>query len=111
MGHISRAPELKYLQSNTAVVNFGIATNETYKGNDGEKKETVCFVDCFMYGKRAEALSKHFKKGDPIHLCGKLVFEQWEKDGVKNSKHKIKLDSWAFVQSKRKDDNDHGNNS
>ncbi|MCK5565390.1 MAG: single-stranded DNA-binding protein [Planctomycetes bacterium] len=100
MGHISRAPELQYLPSQTAVVNFGIATNEVWKDQAGEKKETVCFIDCFMFGKRAEALSKYFKKGDPIHVVGTLQLDKWEKDGVKHYKHKIKVNSWLFVANK-----------
>lgn len=105
MGHLSREPDLAYLQSQTPVVNFAIATNEAWKNSAGEKQESVCFVDCFMYGKRAKALKNHFKKGDAIHVVGKLVFDKWEKEGVKHYKHKVKIDSWLFVTKKvRKDD-------
>lgn len=111
MGHLAKNPEVSFLSNNTAVVNFAVATNETYKAKDGEKKETVCFVDCYMYGSRGEALAKHFKKGDPIHLDGKLVLDRWEKDGVKFSKHKIKIDSWQFVQTKQGGGDSNGSNS
>ncbi|MCK5607156.1 single-stranded DNA-binding protein [Candidatus Pacearchaeota archaeon] len=111
MGRLAKNPECLYLANGTAVVNFAVATNETYKTEDGEKKETVCFVDCYMYGSRAEALSRHFLKGDPIHLDGKLVLDRWEKDGQKFSKHEVKVDSWQFVQSKQKGADANGSNS
>lgn len=109
MGHLSRAPELQFLKSQTPVVNFAIATNETWKNQAGEKCESVCFIDCFMYGNRAKALSEHFKKGDPIHIVGKLVLDRWESDGVKHSKHKVKIDSWLFVAKKAGKDESHAN--
>lgn len=111
MGHLSRDPELKFLQSGTAVVNFAVATNETWKDDQGNKCETVCFIDCYMYGKRAEALNKHFRKGDPIFVEGKLIFDQWASDGVKHYKHKIKVDSWLFVANKAKGAGDNADNT
>lgn len=110
MGHVSREPELSYLPSQTAVVNFAVATNRTWQDSGGEKQEAVTFVDCFMYGKRAEALKKYFQKGSAIHVVGSLILDQWDKDGVKHYKHKVKVDSWLFVASKQKDGGENADN-
>ncbi len=103
MGHLTRDPELKYLPSQTAVVEFGIATNYKY----GEKEE-VCFVDCQAFGKQAETIDKYFNKGRAILIEGRLTFDQWEaQDGSKRSKHRVTVDRFTFVDSGK--DNEAGN--
>ena len=98
MGNLTRDPQLSYLPSQTAIVEFGLATNRKWKGNDGQEKEEVCFIDCRMYGKRAEIISKYCTKGNPLLIEGHLVFDQWDaQDGSKRSKHRINVDSFTFM--------------
>jgi len=101
MGHLTRDVQLSFLPSNTAAAEFGLAISHKWKGADGNKKEEVCFIDCTAFGVRAENINKYFKKGDPIFVEGRLKFEQWEKDGLKRSKHKIIVESFTFVGSKK----------
>ena len=98
MGNITRDLELKYLPSNTAVCDFGLATNRTWTGPDGVKKEEVTFVDCTSFGKQAEILAKFKKKGDPLFIEGRLKLDQWEaQDGSKRSKLKVVVDNFQFL--------------
>ncbi|HPU62487.1 MAG TPA: single-stranded DNA-binding protein, partial [Bacillota bacterium] len=62
-GHLTRDPELKYLPSNTAVCEFGIANNRKWRDKDGNSKEEVCFVDCQAFGRTAEVINQYFRKG------------------------------------------------
>ena len=48
MGNLTRDPQLSYLPSQTAVVEFGLAMNRTYKKQDGTQGQESCFVDCQM---------------------------------------------------------------
>jgi len=73
MGNLTRDPQLSYLPSQTAVVEFGLATNRKYKGQDGSMKEDTCFVDCQAFGKTAENINKYCKKGNPLFVEGRLV--------------------------------------
>src|SRR5664279_2543331 len=87
LGNLTRDPELRYLPSQTAVVEFGLAINRKYKGQDGSMKEETCFVDCQVFGKQAETLNKYCKKGNPLFVEGRLKFDSWTKqDGSKASK-------------------------
>ena len=96
-GHKTREPELTYLPSQTPVVEFGIATNHKFKGNDGQMREDICFVDCRMYGKRAEVIQKYVHRGDPLLVEGRLTFDQWEaQDGTKRSKHRVFVENFEF---------------
>lgn len=97
-GNLTRDPELSYLPSQTAVVDFALATTHKYRGADGKEKEDTCFIDCRMFGKRAEVISKYFSKGKPILIEGRLTFDRWDgPDGSKKSKHRVLIDSFTFI--------------
>ena len=97
IGHLTRDPEIQIVgEKQTPLAKFGIAVNDGW----GDRKE-VAFIDCAMFGKRAEAMGKHFKKGDAILIEGRIRQESWEaKDGTKRSKLTILADSWNFVGGK-----------
>ncbi len=98
IGNLTRDPQMSYLPSQTAVVDFGLAVNRKYTGKDGEKKEEVCFVDCRAFGKPAETLNRYVKKGNPIFIEGRLTFDSWTgQDGVKRSKHRVTVDNFQFL--------------
>ena len=103
MGHLTADPELTFLESQTAVCAFSLAVNDSYKNAAGNKVEKTCFVDCSIFGKRGEAFNKHLKKGQPVLISGKLVFDTWTDDaGAKHYKHKIQAREFSFVGSKAK---------
>ncbi len=98
IGNITRDLELRYLPANqTPVCDFGLATNRSWTGADGVKKEEVTFVDCSCFGKTAELLAKYKKKGDPLFIEGRLKLDQWEKDGVKHSRLKVIIENFQFL--------------
>lgn len=102
MGHMTRDPETRNLQSGSAVCNFGLAVNKKWKDRDGNQKEEVCFVDCAAFGRTAEVIAQYFKKGDAIFVEGSLRLETWEsQDGGKRSKHSVTVDRFEFVGGKK----------
>ncbi|MCK5607812.1 single-stranded DNA-binding protein [Candidatus Pacearchaeota archaeon] len=104
-GHISKEPVLEYLPSQTAVCNFALAINKKYTDSGGAKKEKVCFIDCAIFGKRAEAFHKYLKKGQPVLVTGELTYQQWESnDGQKRSKHEVTVKDFNFLGSGKKGD-------
>ena len=101
LGTLTRDPQLSYLPSNTAAVEFGLAINRKYKKQDGEQYEEVCFVDCQMFGKRAEVINKYLHKGDQLFVEGRLILDQWEKDGQKRSKVRVMVENFEFIGGKK----------
>ena len=97
MGNLTRDPQLSYLPSQTPVVEFGLATTRKYKKQDGSQGEDVCFVDCQMFGKRAEVINQYLKKGSPLFVEGRLKFDSWEKDGQKRSKLRVFVENFEFL--------------
>ncbi|MBM4025455.1 MAG: single-stranded DNA-binding protein [Planctomycetes bacterium] len=98
MGNLTRDPQLSYTPNQTAVVDFGVATNRRWTGQDGSQREETCFVDCRAFGRTAENINKFFSKGKPILIEGRLTFESWTaQDGSKKSKHRITVESFHFL--------------
>ena len=98
-GRLTRDPEMTYLPTNqTPVTAFGIAVNRKWKGQDGQKKEDVMFIDCRIFGKQAETFKQYMSKGKAILIEGRLQLDRWEdQSGQKRSKHLIIVERFQFV--------------
>lgn len=104
MGNLTRAPKLAYTSNKTAVVEFGLAVNRKWTKQDGSQGEEVLFIECQIFGKRAEVVQKHFEKGSPIFVLGRLKLERWEKDDKTHSRIRVIVENFEFIGSKQKDD-------
>ncbi len=98
LGNLTRDPQLSYTPSQTAVVDFGLATNRRWTGQDGTKREETCFVDCRAFGRQAENINKYLTKGRPVLIEGRLTFDSWTaQDGTKRSKHRVTVENFQFL--------------
>jgi len=98
MGYLTRDCELRYLPSNMAVVNLGLAINRRWKNQAGDSQEETTFVDAEAFGKTAEVLNKYVKKGQPLFIQGRLKLDQWQdRDGKNRSKLKVVIESFEFL--------------
>ncbi|MHC4758305.1 MAG: single-stranded DNA-binding protein [Planctomycetota bacterium] len=98
MGNLTREPQLTYLPSQTAVVDFGLATNRKWKSQDGSQREETCFIDCRAFGRTAENINKYLSKGRPVFLEGRLTFDSWTaQDGTKRSRHRVTVENFQFL--------------
>ena len=98
MGNLTRDPQLSYLPSKTAVVEFGLAVNRRWTGQDGSSREETCFVDCRAFGRLAENINKYLSKGRPLFVEGRLTFDSWTAaDGTKRSRHRVTVESFQFL--------------
>jgi len=97
MGNLTRDPEVKYTPKGTAVCDLGLAINDSYKAQDGTIKETVTFVDVEVWGRTAENCKEYLTKGRPVFVEGQLKLDQWEQEGQKKSKLKVRADRVQFL--------------
>ncbi len=101
-GNLTRVPDLRSTAGGMPVLSFGIAVNDRRKNQQtGEWEDYANFIDCTMFGARAEAVSKYLSKGSKIALEGKLRWSQWERDGQKRSKIEVIVDEIEFMSSHR----------
>src|ERR687885_280361 len=99
MGNLTRDPQLKYLPSQTAVAEFGVACNRKFTTGSGEQREEVTFVDCTAFAKQAELINQYFTKGKPIFIEGRLKYDSWEdkQGGGKRSKLSVVVENFQFI--------------
>ena len=89
-GRLTRDPELRYTASGTAVLDIGIASNRFYKSSEETKKETT-FVDCTIWGARAESIAPHLNKGILVSVEGRLVFSTWVDNTTGSKRSKLSI--------------------
>lgn len=106
-GNLTRDPELRSTASGMAVMNFGVAVNDRAKNpQTGEWEDRPNFVDCVMFGARAEKLSRYLSKGSKVAIEGKLRFSQWQaQDGSKRSKLEVVADDLEFMSRREQQGN------
>jgi single-strand DNA-binding protein len=99
MGNLTRDPQLRYTPNQTAVCDFGVATNRKYRTASGEEREDVCFIDCSAWGKQAEVINQYLTKGRGILVEGRLKLDTWEdkQGGGKRSKLSVVVENFQFV--------------
>lgn len=100
-GNLTRDPELRSTASGTSVMKFGIAVNDRVKNNQGEWEDYPNFIDCTMFGKRAEGVSRYLSKGGKVAIKGRLRYSQWEKDGEKRSKLEVIVDEIELMSGQQ----------
>lgn len=106
-GNLTRDPEIRSTAGGTSVMGFGVAVNDRRKNaQTGEWEDYPNFVDCTLFGKRAEALERYLSKGSKVAIEGKLRWSQWESDGGKRSKLEVVVDEIEFMSLR--DDGDGG---
>ena len=100
-GNLTRDPELRSTAGGLAVLGFGVAVNDRRKNQQtGEWEDYPNFIDCTMFGARAEALSRYLNKGTKVSIEGKLRWSQWEREGQKRSKIEVIVDELEFMSSR-----------
>ena len=100
-GNLTRDPELRQTGGGTQVLSFGVAVNDRRRNpQTGEWEDYPNFIDCTMFGARAEALSRYLSKGTKVAIEGKLRWSQWERDGQKRSKIEVIVDELEFMSSR-----------
>jgi len=78
IGNLGQTPELRYTQSEQAVLSLRLATNERFKNRDGEWQDRTEWHTVVVWGRRAEGLAKIVKKGTQLCAEGRLQTRQWE---------------------------------
>lgn len=98
IGRLTKDPEIKVVgQKNSTMCSFNLAINRKYRQGDVKAD----FISCYTFGKTAELIEKHFRKGNLIAVTGELQNNNYtDKDGVKHYSMNVLVSSIDFVQSK-----------
>lgn len=103
IGNLTRDPEMRYTNSGTPVVTFGMATNKSWKDSDGETKELAEFHNLVAWNKMAEICQQLLAKGMKVYIEGSLNTRSWEaEDGSTKYKTEIRVEDMILLDSKGK---------
>lgn len=99
LGNLTRDPELRYTPKGTAVAKLGLAVNNHWTNSEGEKCEEATFVDVTFFGRPAETIGQHCKKGRPLLIDGRLQLETWQDKDSKENRQKLSVvgESFQFI--------------
>ncbi len=100
IGRLGQDPEVKTLESGKKVTNFTMATNETYKGVDGNKTEETTWHNIVAWNGLAEISSKYLKKGKEVCIEGRISYRTYtDKNGVPKSVTEIVASDLVLLSS------------
>lgn len=102
-GNLTRDAELRTTQGGTAVLSLGIAVNDRRRNpQTGEWEDYANFVDCTMFGKRAEGIARYLTKGTKVAIEGRLHYSSWEdrNSGQRRSKLDVTIDEIEFMNAR-----------
>lgn len=92
-GNLTRDSELRTTATGMSVLGFSVAVNDRTKdAATGEWKDRASFVDCTVFGRRADALARLLGKGQKVAVAGRLRQETWERGGQRRSKLSVIAD-------------------
>lgn len=97
-GNVTRDPEIRLTTNGTQVMNFSVAVNDRRRNqHTGEWEERPSFIDCVLFGQRADSLSRILRKGFKLAIEGKLRQNVWEVEGQRRSRIEVVVDDLDFM--------------
>jgi len=79
VGNLGGDPETRYMPSGSAVTNFTVATNESWKDKQtGEQKERTEWHRVATFNRLAEIAAEYLRKGSQVYIEGKLRTRKWQ---------------------------------
>jgi single-strand DNA-binding protein len=101
IGNVGKEPEIRTV-GDVQVANFSLATSESYKDKNGEKKTVTQWHNIQIWRGLADVVSKLVHKGDKLYVSGKVTYREYEKDGVKRQITEIVCDDMEMLSSAAK---------
>jgi single-strand DNA-binding protein len=101
IGNLGNDPEIITLESGKKLAKFSIATNESYKNQQGERVTDTQWHNIVAWGKTAEIIETYVTKGKEVAVEGKLTTRAWDdKDGNKRYTTEVVCNELLLLGSK-----------
>ncbi len=98
VGNLGRDPELRTTPNGQSVVNFTLATSETWTDKSGERVERTEWHRIVAWGRTAEMCNQYLSKGRTVYVEGRIQTREWEdKDGNKRYTTEINANTVNFI--------------
>jgi len=105
IGNLGKDPELRYTSSGVAVATFSLATNESWKDQDGNTQERTEWHNIVTWRKLAEICGEWLKKGKKVYIEGRIQTRSYDdkNTGAKRYITEIVADSMIMLDSRGSD--------
>jgi len=111
IGNLGQDPELRYTGNGTAVCNLRIATNESYKDQDGQLIEKTEWHSLVVWSRLAEICAEYLEKGSRAYFEGSLQTRSWEdRDGNTRYTTEIKVREMMMLSGRGESSNNENTN-
>lgn len=100
VGRLTRDPELRYTNSNVAIVNFNLAVNRTFTNQQGQREAD--FINVVLWRKSAETLAQYAKKGTLLGITGRIQTRNYEnQQGQRVYVTEVVADNFQLLESRQ----------
>lgn len=100
-GNLGADAELRSTKGGTPVLTFALAVNEMVKQADGTWGDRASWIDCVLFGTRAQALADWLRKGSKVAVQGRLRTSTWERDGVSHKRTEVVVEEVDLMTVRR----------
>lgn len=106
MGRLTRDPDIRYTQPNSAqeqtcIARYSLAVNRRFN-RDGERKAD--FISCVAFGRQEEFAEKYLRKGTKIALAGRIQTGSYtNRDGQKVYTTDVVVEEQEFAEARQQD--------
>ena len=100
-GNLGADAELRSTKGGTPVLTFVLAVNERVKQADGTWGDRASWIDCVLFGARAQALADWLRKGSKVAVQGRLRTSTWERDGVSHKRTEVVVEEVDLMTVRR----------
>lgn len=100
-GNLGSDAELRMTKGGTPVLTFSLAVNDRVPQGDGTWGDYTNWVDCTLFGKRAESLAPWLTKGAKVAIVGHLHTHSYQADGRNVKRWDVRVDDVELMQYKR----------
>ena len=90
-GNLTRDPELKALPTGTKVTEFAIATNRSFKDQNGQTKDETQYHNIVVFGRQAETSAQYLKKGQGVLIEGRIQTRSWDDTNGGGKKYRTEI--------------------
>lgn len=98
IGNLGSDPEVRYLESGSAVAKFNIATTETYTNKNGERVDNTEWHRIELWEGLAKVAEKYLKKGNQVYIEGRIRTDTWtDKEGQQRTGVTIRANSMTLL--------------
>jgi len=101
IGNLGQNPEVKETTNGKKLAKFSIATNESYRDENGKEVKETMWHNLTVWGKQADIAAKYLKKGSEVAIEGKLSNRNYtDKEGVKRYVTEIIVNDFLMLGGK-----------